>query len=77
MLRSQENMSLATQEHLKHTLERVRLGVQVYDEESQAMSCLLLAELASRNYHLVFGSDITLAIHVFESLKARVEELHY
>ena len=38
------------------------------------MSCVLLAELASRNYHLVFGSDITLAIDVFEALKVRIED---
>ena len=41
------------------------------------MACLLLAELASRNYHLVFGSEITLAIDVFDALKARVEDCNY
>ena len=68
-------MNAATQEHLKHTLERVRTSQDApYSGESQAMACLLLAELASRNYHLVFGSEITLAIDVFEALKVRIED---
>ena len=75
MLRSEEDMNVATQEHLKHTLERVRLSNDApYTPVSRAMSCLLLAELAHKNYHLVFGSEITLAIDVFEQLRTRVED---
>ena len=64
-----------------HTLKRIWMGqdqnAQAYTEESRAMSCLLLAELASRNYHLVFSSDVTLAIDAFEGLRARVEECNF
>lgn len=78
MLRSEEDMNVATQEHLKHTLERVRTsGDAPYTHVSRAMACLLLAELASRNYHLVFGSEITLAIDVFNSLRSRVEDCNF
>lgn len=78
MLRSEEQMSSATMEHLKHTLERVRTCTDgTYSEQSQATSSLLLAELASRNYHLVFGSEVTLAIQTFEMLKRRVEDCTY
>ena len=38
------------------------------------MGCLLLAELASRNYQLVLGSEITLAMDVFEALIERIDE---
>jgi hypothetical protein len=76
MLRSDESMNQATQEHLKHTLERVRTSSDPdtnFTEESRAMAYLLLAELASRNYNLVFGSEITLAIDAFDGLRARVD----
>lgn len=64
-------------EHLKHTLERVRVNSDnTFRDESIAMAYLLLAELASRNYHLVFGSEITLAIHAFEGLRSRVDNCY-
>ena len=72
MLRNDPDMSKATMEHLHHTLKRVRLADE-FREESKALSYLLLAELAAKDYHLVLDNDITLALDAFNALRERVQ----
>mmetsp|Transcript_19184 Transcript_19184/g.23731 ORF Transcript_19184/g.23731 Transcript_19184/m.23731 type:complete len:239 (-) Transcript_19184:426-1142(-) len=68
-------MNEETQWHLKNTLERVRTDSNgIFTTQSVATSYLLLAELAAKSYHLVFGGTIDLATDVFRMLQRCVED---
>ena len=73
MLRNDPDMNKATMEHIHHTLKRVKLTNE-FKEESKALSYLLLAELAAKDYDLVLNNDISLALDAFNALRERVQE---
>ena len=72
MLRNDPDMSKATMEHIHHTLKRVRITAE-FREENKALSYLLLAELAAKDYDLVLNNDISLALDAFNALRERVQ----